>query len=332
MSKLLYCNIGWMNYYRGLDAGDNISGGGKYVNENEFGHEIFNFKPFQGEVFGYVQPPGSGGYNQRKININRLGASSEVERIESIDIVWTAPSHLRGCTVVIGWFRNATVFRSWQAPPQDSLRYFKNEDIGYFCRALEKDSVLLPLDRRVLEVPRGKGWLGQANIWYAGKEENQSFNKEILNLLKTGITPKATVRKQNTASPRYQGDPQKRKKVEDAAVDHVRKYYEAEGYIVESVESENLGWDLYARFKDLELKIEVKGLSGSQILVELTPNEFQKMEDYKEVYRVAVVTNALSDPTLSLLSYNSENDSWEDSSGNKVKVDKIVAARLTVPI
>ena len=46
-------------------------------------------------------------------------------------------------------------------------------------------------------------------------------------------------------------------------------YYEKLGYIVTSVERDNVGWDLTAVLGERELKLEVKGLSGSQVVVEL---------------------------------------------------------------
>ena len=35
-----------------------MSGGGSYVDEHGYGHELFNFKKIDGKVYGYVQPRG----------------------------------------------------------------------------------------------------------------------------------------------------------------------------------------------------------------------------------------------------------------------------------
>jgi hypothetical protein len=53
---MIFLRIGWMNRYQGQTANDQITGGGAFVKEHGYGHEIFNFQPFQGRVFGYVQP------------------------------------------------------------------------------------------------------------------------------------------------------------------------------------------------------------------------------------------------------------------------------------
>ncbi|MFX6213952.1 hypothetical protein ABTF16_23245, partial [Acinetobacter baumannii] len=63
--RILFCNIGWMRKYNGMD-GDILERGGSY-NDNEIGHEVCNFTNMDGSVFGYVQSPG-------KINITKLGA------------------------------------------------------------------------------------------------------------------------------------------------------------------------------------------------------------------------------------------------------------------
>jgi hypothetical protein len=49
-----------------------------------------------------------------------------------------------------------------------------------------------------------------------------------------------------------------------------------------------MGWDLEAILPDKLLKIEVKGLSQEEILIELTPNEYDKMKKYKDNYRAHV--------------------------------------------
>src|SRR5260370_30837201 len=77
--RMVFLRIGWMDRYQGISCGDAISGGGAYVAEHGYGHEIFNFKPFQGNVYGYVQPPGAGpnAPGQTKINIDRIGAGAD---------------------------------------------------------------------------------------------------------------------------------------------------------------------------------------------------------------------------------------------------------------
>ncbi len=65
-----------------------------------------------------------------------------------------------------------------------------------------------------------------------------------------------------------------------------------------SVERDNVGWDLEAELGDRRLLIEVKGLSGRPLSVELTPNEFKKFVKNDENYRLYIVREALVNPAL----------------------------------
>ena len=93
-----------MERYKGLQDGDEIIGGGSYVKIEGCGHEVCNFAEVNGTLYGYVQPPGS------QIDIDRLGAQPDDDEISNITVVWTA-TRPTGGTAVIGWYKNATVFR-----------------------------------------------------------------------------------------------------------------------------------------------------------------------------------------------------------------------------
>jgi hypothetical protein len=56
-----------MEKYQGLAHGDAITGGGSYVAEHGYGHEIYNFAPWKGRVYGFVQVPG-------QLDVARFGA------------------------------------------------------------------------------------------------------------------------------------------------------------------------------------------------------------------------------------------------------------------
>ena len=76
-----------------------------------------------------------------------------------------------------------------------------------------------------------------------------------------------------------------------------------------SVESENKGWDLEAYKGKSRLRIEVKGLSGSNLSVRITENEYSQMRSVNNAnYRLCVVTNAVSSPHLWTFAY--DNGNW----------------------
>ncbi|WP_427339599.1 DUF3883 domain-containing protein [Caloranaerobacter sp. DY30410] len=322
MRKMIFLNIGWMKNYKGIFQ-DEIKGGGAFVEKHGYGHEIFNFLPFKGYVYGYVQAKDS-------ININRLGALDNDECIEDVLVIWVS-KHPSGGTYIVGWYNNATVYRWWQSPPKNSNRVYNDEEFGYFVKAKEEDAVLLSIDERVFKIPRGKGGMGQSNVWYADKDEHQHLRKEVLNYISNRQIYKRNEDMHQNKELTYQPDPYKRQKVEKIAVEHTVSYYKRLGYTVDSVERDNVGWDLEARMDNRFLRIEVKGLSGSAISFELTPNEYANMNKYKESYRIAVVTNCLTEkPELRIFQYSCESGKFEDSNGRQLKVKKIISARMTL--
>ena len=120
----LVCNVGWMEYYGSENDDDNIVGGGSYVDRENHGFEVCNFAPYENQIYGYVQPPrgrsdeniksGTDEYFFRsKIDINKLGADTNDDFITNVNVIWTATHTERG-RVVVGWYKNATVYREYQ--------------------------------------------------------------------------------------------------------------------------------------------------------------------------------------------------------------------------
>jgi 5-methylcytosine-specific restriction protein A len=103
---LLFCNIGWMEKYEGLKSGDKIKSGASYIRKHKRGGEICNFAAVNGFCYGHVQ-------RRSIINIDRLGAARSDKSISGITVIWIAPRPNYG-SVVVGWYKNATVFRHIQ--------------------------------------------------------------------------------------------------------------------------------------------------------------------------------------------------------------------------
>lgn len=317
--RMLFCNIGWMANYIGSDV-NKIKGGGSYNNSN-IGMEIYNFKPYKGMVCGFVQPSGKNG----SIHIEKLGAEKDDTTIKNVLVIWTAP-HPDGGTFIVGWYKNATVFRDSQQMRNHNRK--KGFD-WYNIVTKDEDADLLPIDDRVFRIPRADGknkGIGQSNVWYADSNLLADFRKEVIDYINDYGRESDLL----TATKRIQTDPQKRQKVEKIAVEATWKYYVNKGFRLKSVEKDNVGWDLEAEQRGLQLRIEVKGLSGASTVFELTPNEYANMKKYKGNYRIAVVTNCLVEPILTIYYYISEEDCWGDNMGNKLNVKEIVSARLSL--
>lgn len=190
----LFCNVGWMEYYGSENNDDNIVGGGAHVDREGHGFEVCNFAPYKNQIYGYVQPPGSKRPNIKsdadagmkssipekfervKINIDRLGADSNDDFIQNINVIWTA-KHPGGGTCIIGWYINAIVYREYQKFDQAPPCQKANNVDGYRIVAEESNCTLLPTRQRTFQIPRGGIGEMRANIWYA---DNTSRGKEIL--------------------------------------------------------------------------------------------------------------------------------------------------------
>ena len=82
--RMVFCNIGWMRRYRGLDRQqDNIFGGGRWLRESGTGHEVCNFLPCaDGYVYGHVET--IRGKKDRQIRIENWGGGDD--SLQGVDL------------------------------------------------------------------------------------------------------------------------------------------------------------------------------------------------------------------------------------------------------
>jgi len=181
MTTVLFCNVGWMKKYNGI-KGDSIERGGSY-NEHEIGHEVCNFSNVRGNVFGYVQSMG-------QIKIERLGAKRDDEFISGVTVVWTAGPKTGG-TAVVGWYKNARIYREYQEFTKLTKLQNENDLSRYRIMAAASDITLLPPEERTLLIPRAvKGGIGQSNVWYADSPESKKHVTRVSRLIEKGYLKK----------------------------------------------------------------------------------------------------------------------------------------------
>jgi len=327
--KIIFCNTGWMDFYKGL-TNDTITGGGKYVDSMGWGGEMFNFKNFENHLYGYVQPKIDRKYkNPSTIKLEKLGGQDTDDLLSGVTVVWTATDPDNGGTYITGWYKNATVYRYYQDPPKNSKRRYKNNSLGYFISAKYRDGKLLPIDERIVQVQRQKkNWMGQSNVWYA--DNNPEFVKVVKDYIFKGIIPAKVKRGSKGKGGARQSDPLKRIEVEKKAVLFVTNHYKQLGYKIQSFEKDNVGWDLTATNSKTELKLEVKGLSGVSISTELTPNEFKNLKADKTFYRLCIVIDTLKKPKLKVFAHSYDNNEWTSEDGTIIKFEEVVSARIYV--
>ena len=317
---ILFCNIGWMEFYRGQQTGDKIVGGGAYVNEHGHGFEVCNFVVHKGFVYGSVETPG------KNINIRRI-CGRDADSVNGVLIIWTAPREGHAPAVVVGWYRDATVYRSYQKFDSVPPMHKSNRVDGYRFKVKRQNAVLLPVDSRAHTIPKHrKGLMGQSNIWYADTTEADQIVQGVRALVAGQSLPAENARGAT--------DPEHNAKVEKAAVNAVYEHYVKLGYVVESVEMDNVGWDLEAKLGEkARIRIEVKGLSGPEPRVGLTPNEYDKFVEEAADYRLAIVTGAISEtPELRICRFSTELGRWtiDGHEGCTIKVERRTSAMVQV--
>ena len=296
---IVFVRIGWMEFYRGPGADDSLEPGNfAYLRENpdNVGHEQWNFaSSSKGYVHGYI--PGG-----RKVSLARLGANRSDKKVKDVLVVFVARSPNEDDLRVVGWYRNASVYQEIRTRTVEDLT------IGAPIRARKENSYLLPVAERTLSIPtwqragKGRGF-GSSPVWYAeGRPDLVQAVKELIES-KSSTAPLSG---SEAAELSRISDPCSRHDVERAAMELAMRSFE--GAI--DVSRENKGWDIEGREAGARILVEVKGLSGPAISVELTPNEYQAMRREKKRYLLFVVTGALTTPRAHTFKYDTEHDRW----------------------
>jgi hypothetical protein len=324
---VLVCRIAWMDFYAGVIGGDKPTGGGAYVKEHGFGYEVFNFLPDHRGVFrGYVRPPGSG---ETRIKIEKLAADRGADQIDGVTVFWAATDPKRGGTRIVGWYADATVFREWQPSPRER-RVPNGEDAGFFVQA--KAARLIPSDDRTLVIPRaarGVAGIGQANIWYPPA----SWLQRLYHYQQAVSSGRPLMPPPRRAAVAKALDAAARLRVESAAVAETIRWCEERGLPWRDVSLARCGWDLEAGEERAMLRIEVKGssLPIGNALLELTPNEFAKMKEHRDSFRLAVVSVVPGSQTLVMFAWSEERSAWTTADGSyALALRPVVGARVEV--
>lgn len=197
MARLVFFNTGWMDRYQGLNNRDVIRGGGGFVREYRYGHEIFNFLPWDNKMYGYVEAT--------SVDIQRIAPrgpraarAPQASSVPNVLVIWTARNPSTGGTYIVGWYQNATVYAKARDNSVPNRRIGQQvgpgvsavgQDIGvyasYYATAAEEDCHLLLPEERTFAIPRQrKGGMGQANVWYADDDGMSNLKRDVLNYVR----------------------------------------------------------------------------------------------------------------------------------------------------
>lgn len=331
---MVFVNIGWMVHYKGVSASDPTLGGHGHLKTSTSGYEAWNFLPHKKNLYGFVP-------RSARIKLsNFVGGTPKSEQIDGITVVWVARNPKDKKPYIVGWYKDATIFRAYD---HKTIRRQGSDDVAYQIEAPADRAALLSIDQRHFPIPTagssGKGNLGQSPLWY-GRDDK--FRSSVADYIKAGGILKAPASPGKKKS-NHQHDAELRKLIELAAVRHATDYYESEAggsQTVKSVEKDGVGWDLNVTAPTGAVsKVEVKGLSGRDVIVELTPNEYKRMQDpaHRADYIVYIVTEAGTKAARShIFRHNAEVSTakdlvWVTSDGRILKIVPLIAARLSAP-
>lgn len=306
-NPLIVFRVGYMSSYKGV--GD-ITGGGSYVEENGNGGEMWNFRSEGGRCYGYVMTKGFVG-----VDLHRIAPDqdwSDNDELSGVDIVFIAKRPEVG-QVVVGWYRNATVFHRSYHKRRGRKRTGDWEGLDYLCEVDADNALLLPEALRTFRVPQGvKGFPGQSNVWYADTDtpDVKLLIAELRKLVSESDLDPVGSNSTKSGGGWSAPDGDLITKIEQSAVAAARSYWMNQGYKVKSVETDNRGWDLEARKSRELLLVEVKGHIGNAIQFELTPNEYFHLKEHASSYRVCVLRNVLVEIEVEVYAPKMSNGKW----------------------
>jgi hypothetical protein len=171
--RVLFARVGWMKRYKGKQADDERPIGGGDYNQDETGHELFNFLPIGDRVYGYFQPamkpPAVSRRHPSSVRLQRVESGYGGDTLNGVLVIFIARRPGLGGQCIVGWYRNATVHRQVQMSGEK-----RRDRMDYYVEAAAEDATLLPEPRRLpLPIPKGKGRFGQANVCYALSDQGQ---------------------------------------------------------------------------------------------------------------------------------------------------------------
>lgn len=298
MSKILWVKFGWSDFYRGGP----INGNFPFIEDGKQGHEAWNFLPQKDGTY-YCYTPPQGGIGTPR-NDDPHGWT----------VVCLAKNPEQRGLYVVGWYEDAELIGKYAVRPSgfDATGVAPEDDYYYTIRSSSVRFVPPEQRSRPFSHPsvrQGKySFLdGPGVLITDNKRAVKSILQDRLKFFRDVSIHNPNARnspdRDNDEIDPLSGfgDADHRKAVEKAAVKATWRKLVQLDYNCRSRESDNVGYDLQAiHQKDgSALHVEVKGTSGSEPRFFMTANEYSYR--LSPEWRLAVVVDALTDPSVRLL-------------------------------
>ena len=134
----------------------------------------------------FFETKSTNGREKNQLHIEKINGISEkdIQEVDNVLVIWCAKGETNDFTSVVGWYKNATVYRYYQ-----EFEFHNGFIQDYNVLAKAENCVLLPpgvRSRKTLWwVPRvgkknGPSYgFGQANVWFTNEKSNNAMNKYI---------------------------------------------------------------------------------------------------------------------------------------------------------
>jgi hypothetical protein len=311
--KIAVINTGWSEDYRGAEVRGNFG----YLSTG-VGHERFNFLPDDdGTFYGYAPPLGEA-FSPPKPALPKGWL---------VFFVSKRPS--RSGLYLVGWFEDATFEQAYKDRP-DADQFGLDSDGGHYGYTVSsKDAVAVPLASRDMKV-RGDHLKRSYAYLRGGPDSEKWRNKLATELLefRSHHLKRISATESQTEEPAltFVRDTKRRKLIEEAAILAATNHFPT--WKCDSKEAEKCGYDLL--FTDRQtgevMHIEVKGTTMDAPCFFLTEKErayAEKMSrndtrarrsragNWRPVWRLAVVSNALTNPTVHIYRFDEMKREFE---------------------
>lgn len=286
-NNILFCNISYMQKYDGDISNDKPVNGEQYIKDTGDALEKYNFYICKDNMIrGFVETKHVGGYENAKkgnsLHIERINKKYKNEDyIKDVTVVFCARSPSKNKTLIVGWYKNAIVYRNRQV--------FGTRQFNIIAKA--EDCTLLNEDNRTYVIPRasidGVGF-GQSNLWYANNsiEENKialevldyinNYSSETGTLFKI-ITNKIKVRNSEVIATNYSIDDKTNRIISGIALDSAYKYEYSDTLVKRAEYVDKKGIKIYKRNK--KIAINALGIAGFKCEINQEHPSFLRKKD-----------------------------------------------------
>jgi 5-methylcytosine-specific restriction protein A len=178
--KMFFVHLTNMKKYCGYEK--DAFGGGRYVEEKGYGHELFNFKNDGGKFYGYTTPLCK--VSLERISKNDINQDAFGKYLDNVLVIFTCEGQ-DGKRVIAGLYQNARVYADAVNDNRKS-RFFDltNDCVKYNLICDVENAILISPEDRRFPIHRSKtkngGGHGQSNIWYASEINDAPIKQEVL--------------------------------------------------------------------------------------------------------------------------------------------------------